>query len=90
MRAKKRPAENSGPVCTAFSRFGGVAGLLRRRLRVGTVDLNPHYRVPYPQAMPSQETTPVGGIPSTRGHDVPMFEIAGVRRRPTPHVMNCL
>ncbi|ETZ96929.1 phospholipase C 2 domain protein [Mycobacterium kansasii 662] len=30
----------------------------------GTYRLNPPYRVPYPQAMPSQETTPTRGIPS--------------------------
>ncbi|KZS70533.1 phospholipase [Mycobacterium kansasii] len=30
----------------------------------GTYRLNPPYRVPYPQAMPSQETTPARGIPS--------------------------
>ncbi|GAQ32965.1 phospholipase C 4 precursor [Mycobacterium pseudoshottsii JCM 15466] len=30
----------------------------------GIFELNPPYRVPYPQAMPAQETTPARGIPS--------------------------
>ncbi|WCS21077.1 phospholipase C [Mycobacterium marinum] len=30
----------------------------------GIFELNPPYRVPYPQAMPAQETTPVRGVPS--------------------------
>jgi phospholipase C len=33
---------------------------------LGTVNLGIPYRVPYPQAMPSQETTPTRGTPSGR------------------------